>query len=114
MDIISEIRDRSSIVEVISEFTALKKQGKNYRGSCPFPDRRYKSHRFGDFMVSEEKQIYHCFTCSRGGDVILFLLKIKKYTIANAVRELANRLGIDIPSTNRRLLKLIRQSQSYE
>ncbi len=62
---VSEIRDRSSILEVVSDYVALKKTGKNYRGLCPFHAEKTPS-----FMVNEEKQIFHCFGCGEGGDAL--------------------------------------------
>jgi len=64
---VSEIRDRSSIVELVSDYVTLKKAGKNYRGLCPF-----HSEKTASFMVNEEKQIFHCFGCGEGGDVFTF------------------------------------------
>ena len=67
---VSEIRDRSSILEVVSDYVALKKTGRNHKGLCPFHSEKTPS-----FMVNEEKQIFHCFGCGEGGDVFTFLMK---------------------------------------
>jgi DNA primase len=90
---VSEIRDRSSIVEVVSDYINLKKAGKNYRGLCPFHSEKTPS-----FMVNEEKQIYHCFGCGAGGDVFSFLMKVGNFSFPQAVEELAKRYGIRLPS----------------
>ena len=90
---VSEIRDRSSILEVISDYVALKKTGKNYRGLCPFHSEKTPS-----FMVNEEKQIFHCFGCGEGGDVFTFLMKVGHFSFPQAVEELAKRFGIRLPS----------------
>ena len=89
----SEIRDRSSILEVISDYVALKKAGKNYRGLCPLHSEKTPS-----FMVNEEKQIFHCFGCGEGGDVFTFLMKVGHFSFPQAVEELAKRYGVKLPS----------------
>lgn len=90
---ISEIRDRSNILEIISDYVALKKAGKNYRGLCPFHSEKTPS-----FMVNEEKQIFHCFGCGEGGDVFTFLMKAGYFSFPQAVEELAKRYGVKLPS----------------
>jgi len=90
---VSEIRDRSNILEIISDYVALKKTGKNYRGLCPFHSEKTPS-----FMVNEEKQIFHCFGCGEGGDVFTFLMKAGHFSFPQAVEELARRYGVKLPS----------------
>jgi DNA primase len=90
---VSEIRDRSSILEVVSDYVALKKTGKNFRGLCPFHSEKTPS-----FMVNEEKQIFHCFGCGEGGDVFTFLMKAGHFSFPQAVEELAKRYGVRLPS----------------
>lgn len=90
---VSEIRDRSSILEVISDYVTLKKAGKNYRGLCPFHSEKTPS-----FMVNEEKQIFHCFGCGEGGDIFTFLMKMGHFSFPQAVEELAKRYGVKLPS----------------
>jgi DNA primase len=89
---ISEIRDRSSILEVVSDYVSLKKAGKNYKGLCPFHSEKTPS-----FMVNEEKQIFHCFGCGEGGDVFTFLMKVGHFSFPQVVEELAKRYGIKLP-----------------
>ena len=89
---VSEIRDRSSILEVVSDYVSLKKAGKNYRGLCPFHSEKTPS-----FMVNEEKQIFHCFGCGTGGDVFTFLMKAGNFSFPQAVEELAKRYGVNLP-----------------
>ena len=89
---ISEIRDRSSILEVVSDYITLKKAGKNYKGLCPFHSEKTPS-----FMVNEEKQIFHCFGCGEGGDVFTFLMKVGHFSFPQVIEELANRYGIRLP-----------------
>jgi len=90
---ISEIRDRASILEVVSDYVALKKTGKNYKGLCPFHAEKTPS-----FMVNEEKQIFHCFGCGEGGDAFTFLMKAGHFSFPEAVEELAKRYGVKLPS----------------
>jgi DNA primase len=90
---VSEIRDRSSILEVVSDYVTLKKAGKNYRGLCPFHSEKTPS-----FMVNEEKQIFHCFGCGEGGDVFTFLMKVGHFSFPEAVEELAKRYGVKLPA----------------
>lgn len=90
---ISEIRDRSSILEVVSDYVSLKKAGKNYKGLCPFHSEKTPS-----FMVNEEKQIFHCFGCGEGGDVFTFLMKVGRFSFPQVVEELAKRYGIKLPA----------------
>jgi DNA primase len=90
---VSEIRDRSSILEVVSDYVTLKKAGKNHRGLCPFHSEKTPS-----FMVNEEKQIFHCFGCGEGGDAFTFLMKVGHFSFPQAVEELAKRYGVKLPS----------------
>ncbi len=90
---VSEIRDRSSILEVVSDYVTLKKTGKNYKGLCPFHAEKTPS-----FMVNEEKQIFHCFGCGEGGDAFSFLMKVGHFSFPEAVEELAKRYGVKLPS----------------
>jgi DNA primase len=90
---VSEIRDRSSILEVVSDYVTLKKVGRNHRGLCPFHSEKTPS-----FMVNEEKQIFHCFGCGEGGDVFAFLMKAGHYSFPQAVEELAKRYGVRLPT----------------
>jgi len=89
---VSEIRDRSNIVEVISDYVSLKKAGKNFKGLCPFHSEKTPS-----FMVNEEKQVFHCFGCGEGGDVLAFLMKVGHFSFPQAVEELAKRYGVRLP-----------------
>jgi DNA primase len=90
---VSEIRERASILAVVSDFVTLKKTGRNYKGLCPFHSEKTPS-----FMVNEEKQIFHCFGCGEGGDVFTFLMKTGHFSFPQAVEELAKRYGVKLPS----------------
>jgi len=67
--IIDQVQERTDIVEVISRYVQLKKTGRNYKAPCPFHHEKTPS-----FIVSQDKQIYHCFGCGAGGNVFSFLM----------------------------------------
>lgn len=92
-DKISDIRNAADIVEIISETVRLKKAGKDYIGLCPFHSEKTPS-----FTVSPEKQIFYCFGCGTGGNVFSFLMKQENLSFPEALRSLAVRYGIDIPT----------------
>jgi DNA primase len=94
-DKIDEVRNANDIVEVISGYVQLKKRGKNYLGLCPFHTEKTPS-----FTVSAEKQMYHCFGCSKGGNIFTFLMEMDKISFVEAVRTLASKAGIIIPEEN--------------
>lgn len=91
-DKISEIKNTADIVDIISEVVFLKKAGRNYVGLCPFHSEKTPS-----FTVNPEKQIYHCFGCSEGGNVFSFLMKYEGLSFPEAVRTIGKRYGIGIP-----------------
>lgn len=93
---IAEVRNRASIVEVISDYITLKKAGRNYMGLCPFHGEKTPS-----FTVSEEKGIFHCFGCGSGGSVFHFLMQYDHLTFPEAVEHVAKRYGIPIDRTER-------------
>jgi DNA primase len=90
-NLLEEIKSKTDIVDFISEFIQLKKAGQNYRGLCPFHAEKTPS-----FMVSQSKQIFHCFGCGTGGDVVTFLMKHDKLSFADAIRHMAKRAGIEL------------------
>lgn len=90
-DIIEEIKSRCDIVDVISDYMQLKSSGSNYTGLCPF-----HSEKTGSFMVSKSKQIYKCFGCNAGGDVISFVMRYENVDFMEAVKILAKRCGITL------------------
>jgi len=92
IDIVSEIKDRLDIVDVVSEHVVLKKSGRNYWGLCPFHKEKTPS-----FSVNQEKGIYKCFGCGEGGDAISFLMKINNSTFAEVILEQAQRFGLEVP-----------------
>ncbi len=90
--LIEEIKANTDIVEVVSQYVSLKRKGRNYFGLCPFHNEKSPS-----FSVSETKQIFHCFGCGAGGDVIGFLKKIENIEFKDAVEMLAERANITLP-----------------
>jgi DNA primase len=90
-DTISQIRERASIVEVISDYVTLKKTGRNYLGLCPFHAEKTPS-----FTVSDEKGIFHCFGCNTGGGVFQFVMRMDQLSFPEAVARVAKRYGIPI------------------
>jgi len=90
---IEEIRNSIDIVDLINSFVSLKKRGKNFVGLCPFHTEKTPS-----FTVSPEKQMYYCFGCGKGGNAFTFLMEYEKISFTEAVRSLAERAGISIPT----------------
>lgn len=88
---IDEIRRSSDIVEVVSDYVQLKKQGRNYFGLCPFHGEHTPS-----FSVSPDKQIFHCFGCGAGGNVFTFLMDIEGISFQEAAEKLAQKAHIEL------------------
>ena len=91
-DLIEEIRSRNDIVDVISGYVRLQKKGSTYFGLCPFHNEKTPS-----FSVSGNKQMYYCFGCGAGGNVITFLMDYENYTFKEALEYLGQRAGIELP-----------------
>lgn len=89
--LIEQIRESNNIVDVISAYVPLKKSGANYKCLCPFHDDRNPS-----MMVSEQKQIFKCFVCGKGGNVFTFVQEYEKINFMEAVKKLAQRVGITV------------------
>lgn len=96
-DAVEEIRGRINIVDVISEYVALKPAGKSLKGLCPFHTEKTPS-----FNVSEEFQSWHCFGCGEHGDVFSFLMKIENLTFAEVLERLAKKTGVELKRSNDR------------
>lgn len=89
-DLIDEVKNRCDIVSVISQYINLKSSGSNYSGLCPF-----HNEKTGSFHVNQKKQIYKCFGCGEGGDVINFVMKIENLDFIDAIKLLAQKNGIE-------------------
>lgn len=86
------IRDRLSLVEVVSGHVSLKKAGRNFLGLCPFHSEKTPS-----FTVSDERGLFHCFGCGAGGSVFTFIMRMEHCTFPEAVESLARRAGVTLP-----------------
>ncbi len=94
MSVVDEVKQRTDIVEVISQYTSLTKAGRTFRGLCPFHSEKHPS-----FFVYPEQQSWHCFgACGTGGDVFSFIMKKENTDFGEALRILAQRAGVKIPS----------------
>jgi len=92
IETVRRIQESIDIVDVVSHYLTLRKSGQNYVGLCPFHHEKTPS-----FVVSQTKQLFHCFGCGAGGDVFGFLMKADSLNFPEAVRDLGERTGISIP-----------------
>ena len=95
---LNEILSRIDIVELISEYLPLKRSGRGYTALCPFHHEKTPS-----FIVSQQKQIFHCFGCQAGGNAFGFLMKYDRLEFPEAVETLAKRAGVLIPRDERQI-----------
>lgn len=93
MDDLDLIKSKINIIDLIQEYVPLKKLGRNFKGLCPFHNEKTPS-----FVVSPERQIWHCFGCQLGGDIFGFLMKIENIEFPEALRILAKRAGVTLQS----------------
>ncbi len=114
---LDELIDRNDILDVVSQYVQLTKKGGNYFGLCPFHNEKTPS-----FSVSQEKQIYHCFGCGKGGGVINFIMGIENLSFPDAVRFLAGKSGMtvpeedseqELPKQRKRMLELNREAARW-
>ena len=91
-ELIEEVRSANDIVDVISNYVRLTKKGGNYMGLCPFHNEKTPS-----FSVSQSKQMFYCFGCGAGGNVITFLMQYENDTFQEALQTLAQKAGIELP-----------------
>ncbi|WP_138415746.1 DNA primase [Aquibacillus sediminis] len=89
---IEQIRKSNDIVDIVGEYIQLKKQGRNYFGLCPFHGEKTPS-----FSVAQDKQIFHCFGCGKGGNVVTFIMEIEGYSFYQAITYLAEKSGQELP-----------------
>ncbi len=95
MDQVSQIRERTDLVALLSEYITLKKAGRNFKARCPFHEEKSPS-----FVASPDRQIWHCFGCGKGGDAYTFLMEYERIEFPEALRLLAKRAGITLQSSN--------------
>jgi len=105
MDIVEQIKQVASLVEIASQYTSLKKRGNRFVGLCPFHSEKTPS-----FTVDDERQLYHCFGCGAGGDLFTFVMEKEGLSFSEAVRYLAEKYNIEIPKQK----KLSPQYQSLK
>ena len=91
MNEIDEIRSRLNIVDVISQYIKVEKAGVNFKARCPFPNEKTAS-----FIISPQKQIWHCFGCAKGGDMFEFIKEIEGVEFYDALKILANQAGVEL------------------
>ena len=91
-NLIEEIRMKNDIVDVISSYVKLQKKGSSYFGLCPFHNEKSPS-----FSVSPSKQMYYCFGCGAGGNVLTFIMEYENYSFPEALKYLADRVGVELP-----------------
>ena len=92
-ELIEDIKSKNDIIDIISQYVILKRSGRNFFGLCPFHKEKSPS-----FSVSPDKQIFHCFGCGVGGNVMHFIQKIENINFPEAIELLAERAGIEIPT----------------
>ncbi len=91
MDQVSEVREKTDLPSLISEYISLKKFGRNFKANCPFHQEKTPS-----FVVSPERQIWHCFGCGKGGDAFTFLMEYENMEFVEALRFLAKKVGVTL------------------
>ena len=84
----AELKNNTDIISIVSNYVSLKKSGKNFTGLCPFHKEKTPS-----FMVDPQTQLYHCFGCGNGGDVISFIMKMENLNFIEAVELIARKTG---------------------
>lgn len=95
--VVEDVRSRADIVEIVGEHVQLKRAGKEYKARCPFHNEKTPS-----FYVVPAKGFYKCFGCGESGDAFSFLMKRQGLTFAEAVRQVAARVGVEIPADDDR------------
>jgi DNA primase len=91
MSDVDQVKQKIDIVEYIEQFVTLSRAGRNFKGICPFHNEKSPS-----FMVSPERQIWHCFGCQKGGDVFSFYMEYEKADFSESLKELAQRAGVQL------------------
>src|SRR5438552_13677789 len=92
MNLFTYVKNQLSILKVVNEYTVLKKAGLYWKGTCPFHNEKTAS-----FTVSPHKEIFYCFGCHIGGDVIAFVANIEHCTPIEAAKQLIDRYGLSVP-----------------
>ena len=108
-DDVNAVRERSNLVDVVSEYVALKKKGRLLWGLCPFHQEKTPS-----FKVDPVAQLYHCFGCDEGGNVFTFVMKVEHLDFPEAVELLANRIGYRLEYEARSAQRSSKKDRMYE
>ena len=108
-DFKEQVRSQANIVEIVSEYVPLKKRGSSYWGCCPFHGEKTPS-----FSVSPDKNFFYCFGCHAGGDVFTFIMKEENCTFQEALKILANKLGIPVPEREKSRQEIEREKEAKE
>ena len=90
-DVTEALLERVDLVDLVGRYVQLKQTGRNHKGLCPFHNEKTPS-----FIVSEDKQLYHCFGCGAGGNAIGFYMAVESLDFIDAVEGLAERYGLDL------------------
>lgn len=106
---INEIKDRVDIVDIIGDYVQLNRAGSNFKGLCPFHNEKTPS-----FIVSRDKNNFHCFGCHEGGDAISFLMKMENLSYIETIRFLADKLGIVLEESQTDRAKIELYNKYYE
>ena len=106
---LQELLDRTDVVEVIGRYVQLKKSGANFMGLCPFHGEKSPS-----FSVSPSKQFFHCFGCGKSGNAIGFLMEHQAMGFREAVQDLAQQAGLQVPEEERSPQERERAAQQKE
>ncbi len=109
MDQVSEIREKIDLPSFIQEYIPIKKAGRNFKANCPFHNESTPS-----FIVSPERQIWHCFGCGKGGDAFTFLMEYENMEFPEALRILAKRAGVTLKETGFRQGQYSEKEKIYE
>ena len=109
MDQVSQIREKTDIVSLLSEYIPLKKTGQNFKALCPFHGEKSPS-----FVVSPVRQIWHCFGCNRGGDAYSFLMEYENMEFPEALRVLAKKAGVEIIQNEWQTQSSFKKERIYE
>ncbi|MBN8609218.1 MAG: DNA primase [Deltaproteobacteria bacterium] len=106
-DKVAEVRERTDIVQLIGEYVVLKRAGASFKGLCPFHSEKSPS-----FHVNPQRQFFHCFGCQASGDVFKFVMQLEGRSFPEALRQLADRAGVELPQMEARESDAVRREKA--